>query len=194
MTRIYTKTGDDGTTGLIGGKRVFKDDLRIEAYGAIDELNAVLGVACAHPLPECVRGTIHRIQDDLFSVGANLALPAGTQHGSFNVPPIVENQITHLERDIDGCQETLEPLRRFILPGGNAPGALLHLARTVARRAERRCVALARTEEVDPSIIRYLNRLSDLCFVLARFVNQQESQPEDHPTFGKGDPGAPSPS
>jgi cob(I)alamin adenosyltransferase len=106
----------------------------------------------------------------------------------------VEDQITRLERDIDGCQESLQPLRRFILPGGNAPGALLHFARTVARRAERRCVALARTEEVDPNIIRYLNRLSDLCFVLARFVNQQGSQPEDHPTFGKGDPGMQGPS
>lgn len=192
MTRIYTKTGDDGTTGLIGGKRVSKDALRIEAYGAIDELNAVLGVACAHPLPERTRGILRRIQDDLFSVGANLALAAGTEHGSFNVPYIVEDQITRLEKEIDGCQETLPPLRRFILPGGSVPGALLHHARTVARRAERRCVSLARTEEVNPRIICYLNRLSDLCFVLARFVNQQESKPEDHPTFGKGDPGAPS--
>ena len=94
MTRIYTKTGDDGTTGLIGGKRVSKDALRIEAYGAIDELNAVLGVASAHPVPERVHGILRRIQDDLFSVGANLALPAGMEHGSFNVPPIVEDQIT----------------------------------------------------------------------------------------------------
>lgn len=194
MTRIYTKTGDGGTTGLIGGKRVSKDALRIEAYGAIDELNAVLGVACAHPLPERVRGILRGIQDDLFSVGANLALPAGTEHSSFHVPYIVEDQITRLEREIDGCQETLQPLKRFILPGGSVPGALLHLARTVARRAERRCVTLARAEEADPRIIRYLNRLSDLCFVLARYVNQQGSQPEDHPTFGKEDPGAPSPS
>jgi len=191
MTRIYTKTGDDGTTGLIGGKRVSKDALRIEAYGAIDELNAVLGVASAHPVPERVHGILRRIQDDLFSVGANLALPAGMEHGSFNVPPIVEDQITRLEKDIDGFQEALPPLRQFILPGGNAPGALLHLARTVARRAERRCVSLAHTEDIDPRIICYLNRLSDLCFVLARYVNQQEGHAEDHPTFGKGDPGAP---
>jgi len=185
MTRIYTKTGDGGTTGLIGGKRVSKDAPRIEAYGCVDELNAVLGVAGAFPLPEQVRRTIHRVQDDLFSIGANLALPAGMERSKRGIPSIEDGDIQALEQEIDDCQASLTTLERFILPGGSAPGALLHLARTVARRAERRCVTLARAEQVDPQIIRYLNRVSDLCFVLARCVNQVNSQPEIHPSFGK---------
>lgn len=185
MARIYTKTGDDGTTGLIGGKRVTKDAIRIEAYGAVDELNAILGLVCSYALPERVRGTLHRIQDDLFTVGANLALPAATERSAFGVPPVLEEDVHALEQEIDACEEVLSPLRRFILPGGSTPGAMLHVARTAARRAERRCVTLARAEDVNPEIIRYLNRLSDLCFVLARLVNQEESQKETHPTFGK---------
>jgi cob(I)alamin adenosyltransferase len=185
MTRIYTKTGDDGTTGLIGGKRVHKDASRIEAYGVVDELNAVLGVVCASPLPERVRRILRRVQDDLFSIGADLALPAGMERKEWGVPAILDENIAGLEREMDECQSELPQLQRFILPGGSAPGAMLHLARTVARRAERRCVALARAEPVDPQIIRYLNRLSDLCFVLARYVNQKNSQSEIHPTFGK---------
>lgn len=187
MTRIYTKSGDDGTTGLIGGKRVRKDEVRIEAYGSVDELNAVLGVVCASPLPERVLRILRRVQDDLFSIGADLALPPGMQRSEWDIPGIADGDIQALEQEIDYCEVILKPLRRFILPGGIAPGALLHLARTVARRAERRCVNLARSERVDPQIIRYLNRLSDLCFVLARYVNQQNSQPETHPTFGKRD-------
>ena len=185
MTRIYTKTGDDGTTGLIGGKRVHKDAARIEAYGVVDELNAVFGVVCASPLPERVRRILRRVQDDLFSIGADLALPPGMERKEWGVPPIPDENIAVLEREIDECQTEMPPLKLFILPGGSAPGAMLHLARTVARRAERRCVALAHSEPVDPQIIRYLNRLSDLCFVLARYVNQDNSQPEIHPTFGK---------
>jgi cob(I)alamin adenosyltransferase len=196
MTRIYTKTGDDGTTGLIGGKRVPKNASRIEAYGAIDELNAVLGVFSALPLPERVRGILHRVQDDLFSIGADLALPVGQERSKWGIPPIADEDIRALEQEIDDCEAALTPLQRFILPGGSMPGALLHLARTVARRAERRCVALAHVEHVDPQIIRYLNRLSDLYFVLARYVNQENAQPEIHPTFGKrnrGDLGSPGP-
>ncbi len=186
MTRIYTKTGDDGTTGLIGGKRVHKDAARIEAYGEIDELNAVIGVVCSSSLPERVRRILGRVQDDLFSIGADLALPGGMERGRWGVPPLQDEDITALESEIDACQSLLPELRRFILPGGSAPGAMLHLARTVARRAERRCVALAHAEPVDAQIIRYLNRLSDLCFVLARYVNQENGQLETHPTFGKG--------
>ena len=185
MTRIYTKTGDDGTTGLIGGRRVPKDAARIEAYGCIDELNAVLGVVCAFPLPERVLKILRRIQDDLFNVGAGLALPAGMERTEWGIPSITEEDIRALEREIDEGEARLKPLRRFILPGGGAPGAFLHLARTVARRAERRCVTLMHVEHVDAEIIRYLNRLSDLCFVLARYVNQEDSQPEVHPVFGK---------
>jgi cob(I)alamin adenosyltransferase len=185
MTRIYTKTGDDGTTGLIGGKRVSKDAPRIEAYGCVDELNAALGVAGAFPLSERVGKIIRRVQDDLFRIGANLALPPGTDRSKWGVPSIVDGDIKALEQDIDDCQALLAPLRRFILPGGAPAGALLHLARTIARRAERRCVTLARAEQVDPLIIRYLNRVSDLCFVLARRVNQECCQPEVHPSFGQ---------
>jgi cob(I)alamin adenosyltransferase len=166
MTRIYTKTGDDGTTGLIGGKCVAKDDPRIEAYGSVDELNAILGVVCSFPLPERTRRILARIQNDLFSIGAELALPSGMERDKWGIP-------------------SLTPLRQFILPGGSAAAAQLHLARTVARRVERRCVTLAHLEQIDQQIIRYLNRLSDLCFVLARYVNQKDSQAEIHPTFGK---------
>jgi cob(I)alamin adenosyltransferase len=187
MTRIYTKTGDDGTTGLIGGKRVHKDAARIETYGVIDELNAVVGVACSFPLPERVRRILGRVQDDLFSIGADLALPVGMERGRWGVPPLRDEDIAALEREIDACQNLLPELQRFILPGGSAPGAMLHFARTVARRAERRCVALAHAEPVDAQIIRYLNRLSDLCFILARYVNQESGQHETHPTFGKRD-------
>jgi cob(I)alamin adenosyltransferase len=187
LTRIYTKTGDDGTTGLIGGKRVHKDASRIEAYGVIDELNAVIGVVCASLLPERVRRILGRVQDDLFSIGADLALPPGMERSEWGVPAIRDQDIEALEQEIDRCQACLPPLQRFILPGGSIPGAQLHLARTVARRAERRCVALAHAEPVDPQIIRYLNRLSDLCFVLARYVNHENSQPETHPSFGKKD-------
>ncbi len=185
MARIYTKTGDDGTTGLIGGKRVHKDASRIEAYGAVDELNAVLGMVCAATLPEPVRRILSRVQDDLFSIGADLALPPGMDRKEWGIPAIPDENVAVLERAIDECQSGLPPLRQFILPGGSAAGAALHFARTVARRAERRCVALAHAEPVDPQIIRYLNRLSDLCFVLARHVNNAENQPEFHPRFGK---------
>ncbi len=185
MTRIYTKTGDDGTTGLIGGQRVSKDAIRIEAYGAVDELNAILGLACADSLPERVRKVVLRIQDNLFTVGANLALPQEKERSSYGIPALTEEYVHNLEEEIDACEAVLKPLRQFILPGGVRPGAVLHFARTAARRAERQCVALAHSESVDPQIIRYLNRLSDLCFVLARFVNQEASQEEAHPTFGR---------
>jgi len=185
MTRIYTTTGDDGSTGLIGGKRVPKDDPRIEACGSIDELNAILGVICSFPLPGRIAQVLARVQDTLFSVGAGIALPPGQERGKWGIPAIANEQVKELEQEIDACQEALPPLRNFILPGGSTAGALLHQARTVARRAERRCVTLKRNEPLDPQVIRYLNRLSDLCFVLARFVNREESRKEIQPTFGK---------
>ena len=185
MVRIYTRTGDDGTTGLIGGKRVSKDHLRIEAYGSVDELNALLGVVRSYSLPEPVESILQRLQDDLFTVGAILALPAGASRERYNVPDITEAHVTELEKGIDECEQQVEPLRQFVLPGGTTAAALLHLARTVARRAERECVSLARAEALDPQILRYLNRLSDLCFVLARLVNRRGGQPESHPSYGK---------
>ncbi len=185
MTKIYTKTGDDGTTGLIGGARVSKDSPRIEAYGSIDELNAVLGVVRSYPLPEGLDEVLRRIQDDLFTVGAGLAVPPGKDPTEYRIPALGEESLVALERDIDECGASLEPLSSFILPGGAAAAAMLHLARTVARRAERRTVKLADLEAVDPLVLRYLNRLSDLCFVLARFVNYRESRSESHPTFGR---------
>jgi cob(I)alamin adenosyltransferase len=129
------------------------------------------------------------VQNDLFGIGADLAMPPGMNRDRWNIPALTDEDIRALERQIDEWEEELPPLKQFILPGGSAPGAMLHLARTVARRAERRCVALAHAEPVDPQVIRYLNRLSDLCFVMARYVNKESSQPEIHPTFGKQDRG-----
>ena len=182
MARIYTRTGDDGTTVRIGGKRVPKDSLPIEAGGSLDELNALLGVVRSYALPDRVDRILQRVQDHLFTIGAELATPEGTAPKS---QEIGEEEIHGLESEIDSLQEGLQPLTQFILPGGAGAGAALHLARAVARRAERKCVSLSHVEKINPRILRYLNRLSDLCFVLARYVNQQHSAPERHPTFGK---------
>ncbi len=185
MAKIYTKTGDNGTTGLIGGIRVSKDNPRIEAYGSVDELNAIIGVVRSYSLSEPLNKILERVQDDLFIIGADLALPEGASRSEWGVPALAEDVVKALERDIDECEGSLQPLRQFILPCGTPAAAMLHLARTVARRAERGCVRLSRTAAVDPLILRYLNRLSDLCFVLARLVNKQENRSEEHPTFGK---------
>jgi cob(I)alamin adenosyltransferase len=185
VTRIYTRTGDDGTTGLIGGARLSKDSQRIDAYGTVDELNSWFGLIRSHSLPEPVDRVLRRIQDDLFTLGAGLAVPEGGEAKNRGIPEIGPGAVLALEQDIDQCETELPPLNQFILPSGVVPGALLHLARTVARRAERACVALARVEAVDPNILRYMNRLSDLCFVLARLVNARAGQTETHPTFGR---------
>lgn len=182
MARIYTRAGDDGTTGLIGGKRVSKDTPRIEACGSVDELNAMIGVVRSHALPERVDKALQRVQEDLFAIGASLAAPEDAGRSNWEIR---DADVSALEKEIDACEDSLKPLAQFILPGGAGAGAALHLARTVSRRAERRCVALSRLENIDLQIIRYLNRLSDLCFVLARYVNRQQSIPEPHPSFGK---------
>jgi len=181
LTRIYTRSGDDGTTGLIGGSRTDKSSLRIEAYGSVDELNAVLGLVRAHPLPETVERILARIQDDLFKVGANLALPESADRADWGVQPLAGEKVAEVEADIDACETELEPLSQFILPGGAISAALLHLSRTTARRAERACVSLSHSEQVDPQILRYINRISDLFFVLARYVNRSQGVPEVHP-------------
>src|SRR5437870_3187340 len=156
--KIYTKTGDAGETGLFAGGRVRKDDVRIEAYGTVDELNAILGLARCEPLPGEVEQTLEQVQSELFSVGAELATPEPEKHGTALVG---DEQIDLLERAIDKLEAGLPPLRNFILPAGSRGAALLHVARGVCRRAERRVVTLIHSgaTAVSPRIIRYLNRL-----------------------------------
>ncbi len=174
--RIYTKTGDDGTTGLLGAQRVSKDSPRVEAYGSVDELNAHLGLAIAHlQAHERFRQILQQVQSDLFVIGAELAVPVGKRPV---IKPISEQQVLELERCIDEIDESLEPLRHFILPGGSVASATLHVARTVCRRAERRVVSLFHVEPGNPHIITYLNRLGDLLFVMARAVNAAEGVPD----------------
>jgi cob(I)alamin adenosyltransferase len=175
--KIYTKTGDDGGTGLFGGARVGKDDPRIEAYGTVDELNSVLGWARAVGLPADIDDCIMRIQNELFAVGAELATPDPAAHGTNCTGA---EQIAALEQTIDRLEKPLAPLRQFILPGGTPAAAALHVARTVCRRAERRVVTLSHqgSPAMRGSIVVYLNRLGDLLFVLARAVNHAAGQPD----------------
>lgn len=172
MSKIYTKTGDSGMTGLLGGGRVGKDDLRIDAYGTVDELNAVLGMARAIGLEPALDALLGAIQDDLFAVGSALADP--NPDGPFQAA-ITAEHATRLEADIDRFEAELPPLTRFILPGGAPAAATIHLARTVCRRAERLAVKLARQPgaSASPHLIIYLNRLSDFLFVLARVINHR---------------------
>lgn len=175
--KIYTKTGDQGDTGLFGGPRVAKNDARIEAYGTVDELNSVLGVARAADLPSGIDKLIERIQNELFSLGAQLATPDPAAHQTALVGP---TQISALETAIDQYEAGLEPLKQFILPGGTTAAAHLHLARTVCRRAERRLVTLVQTspQPIAGDLVIYLNRLSDLLFVLARAANRASGTPD----------------
>lgn len=177
---IYTRTGDRGETGLFGGRRVPKDDLRVEACGAVDELNALLGVVAALPEPGIDRDRILALQRTLFEVGADLATPpdASETSGSATVVRLQGRAAAELEHAIDAVEAGLAPLTAFILPGGSPGAAALHHARTVCRRAERRCVALARSEPVNPCVLQYLNRLSDLLFVLAREANRAAGSPD----------------
>lgn len=177
--RIYTRTGDQGETGLFGGGRVSKAHPRVRAYGDVDELNAVIGSAVAR-LPEAaseIRDRLAIIQGDLFTLGAHLATPADARSRG-HIPPLPDERPATFERWIDEAEEELEPLRAFILPGGSEAGAALHLARTVCRRAERSVVELGGEIELEPSIVVYLNRLSDLLFDLARLVNMRAGVPE----------------
>jgi cob(I)alamin adenosyltransferase len=172
--KIYTKTGDAGTTGLFGGGRVSKDDSRVEAYGDVDELNAVVGMARSIESMPRIDEVLVPIQRDLFAIGALLATPDRekmAQH--LQKARIDDARITELEHAIDDGEAELEPLRSFILPGGSAKAAALHVARTVCRRAERRVVHLQHDVELPPLAIIYLNRLSDLLFTLARVANHR---------------------
>lgn len=180
MHKIYTRTGDRGETSLFGGQRVAKDSARIEAIGTVDELNAAIGLAIAHIAPEVggerlqlIRQTLEAIQHQLFDLGAELAAP---QKKVGSDACIGKSAVEYLERTIDGVTADLTPLKEFILPGGTAVAGQLHIARTIARRAERRVIALK--GESNPAHLRYLNRLSDLLFTLARAANRLADRPD----------------
>ena len=173
--KIYTRTGDDGTTSLGGGQRVAKESARLEAYGTVDELNAVLGRVLAEGAAPEVTAALVRIQHDLFVLGSDLSFfPA--DKARFNVPGVETAHVAALEADIDRLTAPLPPLRTFILPGGTPAAAQLHIARTVCRRAERRVADLATQEPVGAPALAYLNRLSDLLFVMARYENHRQGQ------------------
>jgi len=177
--KIYTKTGDTGQTGLGDGSRVGKDDPRVAAYGDVDELNAVIGlVRSQSPRPE-LDALLHDVQRDLFAIGAQLADPKARAGANKAKAAVTAAHVDRLEKAIDAATEELPRLTAFILPGGSPRGAALHLARTVCRRAERAIVELAHDVELDALLLAYLNRLSDLLFVLARQANQQDARPED---------------
>ncbi|MBI4063196.1 MAG: cob(I)yrinic acid a,c-diamide adenosyltransferase [Elusimicrobia bacterium] len=171
LTKIYTRTGDDGTTGLGSGQRVPKDSLRIEAYGTVDELNSHIGCALAVSVDQELAKNLSRIQNELFHLGSDLCI-LEQDKARLKAPVIEERHVLDLERLMDRLTAQLGPLKNFILPGGSAAAAHLHVARTVARRAERILVALGRKEKVGPFAVQYLNRLSDALFVMARYENQ----------------------
>jgi cob(I)alamin adenosyltransferase len=173
--KIYTKKGDSGETSLFGGQRVSKSSLRIEAYGTVDELNSVLGVAASYQIDSRTKELLDQIQIQLFILGSDLATPPSKK---IKIDRIGESEINFLEEAIDELEEHLEPLKSFILPGGSPSGANLHVGRTVCRRAERLAVECAKDDEISESAIKYLNRLSDFLFVVARFENKQSGNEE----------------
>lgn len=178
MAKLYTRTGDAGTTGLLGPERVSKDDLRVEAMGAVDELNAAIGVALAALKDKEIRATLLKVQDDLFTVGAELARPS---RADSKVPRVTEAYVARLE-DALGAFES-GPIKEFLLPRGSEGLTRVHWARTVARRAERRVVALTHREEVNPALLRYLNRLSSLLYQMAVWLQKKERRKQEHPSY-----------
>lgn len=184
ITRVYTRTGDKGETALVGGKRVPKDSPRIEAYGTIDELNSIVGLARVFNEEKLGNGEAHRfldlvlrqVQDELFDLGSELATPPDfMREGMYRVG---EGEVKKIEQLIDECQKELEPLKSFVLPGGGRIGAYLHQCRTVCRRAEREILRLSRVESVNDELLKYVNRLSDLFFVLSRWVGKHAGEKE----------------
>ena len=173
--KIYTRTGDDGTTSLFGGKRLPKYALRIESYGTVDELNACLGLLMTELNDPALNSFLQSIQSRLFDIGSNLAAEPGKD---LNLPNLDESLITELEHEMDKLNNELPELRHFVLPGGTKTNAYAHLCRTVCRRAERRVVALAEEEEVKANVIKYLNRLSDYFFVLSRWLSHEAGAEE----------------
>jgi cob(I)alamin adenosyltransferase len=170
LSKIYTRTGDDGSTGLGDGSRVAKDSLRVEAMGAVDELNSALGVLLCNPLDETLQSALVDIQHTLFDMGGELCIPGASVIGS--------DRVTVLEQQLDALNADLPPLKEFILPGGCSAAAACHLARAICRRCERRVHSLSRAEAVNPDAIKYLNRLSDLLFVMARHLNKVAGRPD----------------
>jgi len=170
LSKIYTRTGDSGETGLGDGSRTAKDSLRVEAFGTVDELNSILGLLFASKLPGGIEPLMTRLQHELFDLGGELCMPGTTL--------IPETYVDALEKDLDALNKDLPPLKDFILPGGSEAAARCHLARTVCRRAERRVVSLAESEEVNPISVKYLNRLSDLLFVAARVIARADGGSE----------------
>lgn len=176
LNKIYTRTGDDGTTGLATGPRRLKHDLRVESYGTVDETNSAIGVARLHTADMAdLDAMLMRIQNDLFDLGADLSTPETEEPPAYEPLRIIDHQVERLERDIDLLNADLEPLRSFVLPAGSPASAHLHLARTIARRAERLMVALSRSdgERVSHAALKYINRLSDFLFVAARHANHR---------------------
>ncbi|NOT38099.1 MAG: cob(I)yrinic acid a,c-diamide adenosyltransferase [Saprospiraceae bacterium] len=166
--KIYTKTGDKGTTGLFGGKRVSKDDIRVEAYGTVDELNSSIGLLIAHLQNHDINNFLGKIQNELFVIGSHLASDPSKKNE--HIPDLKPEMITDLEQAIDMMDAVIPPLKFFVLPGGSVSIATAHLCRTICRRAERRIVTLSHNEAVDESIIIYFNRLSDYLFTLSRYI------------------------
>jgi cob(I)alamin adenosyltransferase len=193
ISRVYTRRGDTGQTRLVGGQKIAKDSLRIESYGTIDELNAFVGAACqtacetadGHPGLRPLIDILTRLQHELFNLGSILATLPGDVHSQ--QARITDADVTHLEREIDSANERLPPLKSFVLPGGCRINVELHVCRTVCRRAERLCVALAKEEAVPSEVIRYLNRLSDAFFVWSRWATQEMNASETlwDPNVGK---------
>lgn len=167
LSKIYTRTGDDGTTGLADGSRIDKDDIRIEAMGTVDELNSYVGRIMSHKIPTDLRECLTNVQHALFDIGGELAVPGSST--------VTQNYVDSIEKTLDGINATLPALKEFILPGGGGAATATHVARAVCRRAERRMVALARRDQVNPHSQVYLNRLSDLFFVLARVLARAHS-------------------
>ena len=170
LSKIYTRTGDKGTTGLGDGSRVEKDSLRVEAFGTVDELNSAVGLVLAAEIPQAIRTCLTRTQHELFDLGGELCMPG------YELVP--DSYVTGLEKELDAFNEDLPPLKDFILPGGSEAAARCHLARTIARRAERRVISLSHGETVNEASIRYLNRLSDLLFVIARVLARHDGGSE----------------
>ncbi len=170
LSKIYTRTGDDGTTGLGDGSRVDKDDPRVEAIGAVDELNSAIGVLLTHGLPDTVHSSLTGIQHRLFDIGGEFSIPGTTC--------VTTEQVEQLEQTLDELNADLPALKEFILPGGTGAAAACHMARTICRRAERRTYSLGKQATINPVSLKYLNRLSDLLFVMARHLNKQAGEPD----------------
>ncbi len=175
VVKIYTRTGDDGTTGRIGGGRIEKDSPLIETCGELDELNAMIGIVRSGAIPERADRVLELVQNDLFAVGAEIMFPEGAGRKGEGIQT---EKVQVLEQEIDALEKELKPLRSFILPGGVREAAEMHLTRAVARRVERHCVALSRIQTLSPPVLCYINRLSDLFFVLARYLNHHRGVPE----------------